>query len=61
MRGKVSSHTGALDSTNAQAIMELFHMIHEKGTTVIIVTHDMEIANQCDRKIVIADGCIAEE
>lgn len=61
MRGKVSSHTGALDSTNAQAIMELFHMIHEKGTTVIIVTHDMEIANECDRKIVIADGCIVEE
>lgn len=53
--------TGALDSTNAQAIMELFHMIHEKGTTVIIVTHDMELANQCDRKIVIADGCIVEE
>lgn len=53
--------TGALDSTNAQAIMELFHMIHEKGTTVIIVTHDMEIANECDRKIVIADGCIVEE
>ncbi len=53
--------TGALDSTNAQAIMELFHMIHENGTTVIIVTHDMEIANECDRKIVIADGCIVEE
>ena len=53
--------TGALDSTNAQTIMELFHMIHEKGTTVIIVTHDMEIANECDRKIVIADGCIVEE
>lgn len=53
--------TGALDSTNAQAIMELFHMIHEKGTTVIIVTHDMAIANECDRKIVIADGCIVEE
>lgn len=48
--------TGALDSANAGAIMELFHRIHEQGKTVILVTHDMELARQCERQIEIADG-----
>ena len=53
--------TGALDSANAAAVMDLFRRINGNGITVVLVTHDMELANQCDRKIVIADACIVEE
>ncbi len=50
--------TGALDSKTAAEIMELFHELNKKGHTVIIVTHDLEIAKQCDRIIEISDGKI---
>ena len=50
--------TGALDSVTSSEIMELFHQLHQKGKTIIIVTHDLEIANQCERKIEISDGKI---
>lgn len=52
--------TGALDSVNADAIMKLFKSINEQGKTVIIVTHDWDLANQCDRIIEIVDGEIGE-
>lgn len=50
--------TGALDTKTSAQIMELFHELNEKGHTVIIVTHDLEIAKQCDRIIEISDGKI---
>lgn len=50
--------TGALDSKTADGIMELFHTLHKAGKTIIIVTHDMQVANQCERKIEIVDGTI---
>lgn len=53
--------TGALDSVNAEAIMDLFRRIHENGTTVVLVTHDMELAARCERKIEIVDGRIKDE
>lgn len=49
--------TGALDTKTSAEIMELFHELNEKSHTVIIVTHDLEIAKQCDRIIEISDGC----
>ncbi|MCH5267501.1 MAG: ABC transporter ATP-binding protein [Lachnospiraceae bacterium] len=48
--------TGALDSGTGQEIMELFKKINESGQTIVIVTHDSKIAEQCDRTIEIADG-----
>ena len=53
--------TGALDSATAGEIMDLFHELHELGQTIVIVTHDMDIAKQCDRIIELADGCIVQE
>ncbi len=53
--------TGALDSKTATEIMELFRELNKNGHTVIIVTHDLEIANQCDRIIEISDGCITSQ
>lgn len=53
--------TGALDSATAGEIMDLFQELHELGQTIVIVTHDMDIAKQCDRIIELADGCIVQE
>lgn len=50
--------TGALDTKTSEEIMELFHTLNEQGTTIVIVTHDMEVANQCGRIIEIVDGKI---
>lgn len=48
--------TGALDSQNSIEIMNIFRNINELGKTVIIVTHDADIAGKCDRIIQIEDG-----
>ena len=50
--------TGALDTKTSAEIMELFHELNQKGHTVIIVTHDLEVAKQCHRIIEISDGAI---
>lgn len=50
--------TGALDSKTAADIMDLFKKLNSDGKTVIIVTHDKEIAAQCGRIIEISDGRI---
>lgn len=50
--------TGALDSKTSQEIMDLLLEINQEGKTVLIVTHEHEVANICKRKIEIADGQI---
>lgn len=50
--------TGALDSENAKIIMKILQNLHNEGKTIIIVTHDIEIAKQCNRIIEISDGKI---
>lgn len=50
--------TGALDSENAEIFMEQLKILHQKKKTIIIVTHDMEIARQCERTIKISDGML---
>lgn len=52
--------TGALDSKTSAEIMQLFHALHKAGNTVIIVTHDPNIAAQCERVIRIEDGNIVK-
>lgn len=48
--------TGALDVKTSLEIMNVFKQLNAKGTTVIIITHDMELANECNRVIEICDG-----
>ena len=50
--------TGALDTKTSSEIMNLFKILNQKGKTIIIVTHDMEIAKQCGRIIEISEGKI---
>lgn len=50
--------TGALDTKTGAEIVGLFRKLNEEGRTVIIITHDMQIANQCPRQLVIEDGKI---
>ncbi|MEO1926245.1 MAG: ABC transporter ATP-binding protein [Gammaproteobacteria bacterium] len=53
--------TGNLDQKTAQNIIELlFKMNKENGTTLIMVTHDNNIADRCDRQVVIAGGQLTE-
>lgn len=52
--------TGALDSKNADNIIQILQQYKEqRNAAVVVVTHDMDIANKCDRKLVLADGKMA--
>lgn len=50
--------TGALDSTSGQEVLSILGDLHRQGHTVIIVTHDMRIAEHAQRIIELSDGCI---
>ena len=50
--------TGNLDSVTATAILDLFRNMANSGTTVVIATHEADIARVIDRRIEIADGAI---
>lgn len=50
--------TGALDSKTADEIMQVFRQLNEDGKTIIIITHDINVAKQCERIIEISDGKI---
>ena len=52
--------TGALDSKTSAEIMEFFKSLNEQGRTVVIVTHDPKVAEQCERVIEISDGVIVK-
>lgn len=53
--------TGALDTKTSKEIIEVFKSLNSMGKTVIVITHDMEIANQTKRIVEISDGKIGEE
>ena len=52
--------TGSLDSVTAQSILDVLKDINCQGTTILIVTHDRDIARQCDRTLYIEDGRIID-
>ncbi len=54
--------TGALDSKTGRMIMDLFHKLHEEeGTTIVLITHSPELAEECDRIVTISDGSIIND
>jgi putative ABC transport system ATP-binding protein len=53
--------TGNLDSHAGAEIMEIFHQLHAQGMTIVMVTHDPDIGNQCKRIVRIKDGRITSD
>ena len=53
--------TGALDGENSAMIMEIFKTLHAEGKTIIIVTHEENVAGACQRIITLSDGQICTE
>jgi putative ABC transport system ATP-binding protein len=53
--------TGALDKKNGQELMNYFDEMHREGKTIIMVTHDLEVAARAERIIEISDGQIISE
>jgi putative ABC transport system ATP-binding protein len=53
--------TGNLDSKTGVEILKVFHEMHDKGRTIVIVTHDPRIAEQCERIVSIVDGQIEDD
>jgi macrolide transport system ATP-binding/permease protein len=50
--------TGALDTASGEEVMKILQELHAEGHTIIIVTHDMAVAEHAERIIEIRDGCI---
>ena len=48
--------TGNLDSATGYQIMQLFHELHDRGNTIVLITHDESVAAQADRSIRMKDG-----
>ncbi|WP_339207088.1 ABC transporter ATP-binding protein [Bacillus sp. FSL W8-1143] len=53
--------TGALDSKTSFSIMEQFTKLNEEGTTIVLVTHEEEIAAYTNRTVVVRDGRLVED
>nr|WP_318837972.1 ABC transporter ATP-binding protein [Neiella holothuriorum] len=53
--------TGALDTHTSGEIMALFRKLNNAGHTVVLVTHEMEVAEQADRIVMVRDGCLLQD
>lgn len=53
--------TGNLDSTTSQEIMALFEALHRSGQTIVVVTHNPEVADHADRQIYLVDGSVERD
>jgi putative ABC transport system ATP-binding protein len=52
--------TGNLDSTSGSAVLELLHRLHTEGTTVLVITHDRDVAASLDRRVEMHDGRVTQ-
>jgi len=53
--------TGNLDTKSGADVMKTLHLLHEKGNTIVLITHDNHVASQAERIIKIQDGMIIED
>ena len=53
--------TGALDSTSGEQVMELFQSLNDEGVSILMITHDADIASCAQRKVIIRDGVLKKE
>jgi putative ABC transport system ATP-binding protein len=53
--------TGNLDSKSGAEIMDIFRSLHDQGMTIVMVTHDPDVAGQCQRIVHIKDGVVASD
>ncbi|MFD8532512.1 ABC transporter ATP-binding protein [Streptosporangium canum] len=53
--------TGNLDSASGRQVLAILRELHTAGTTIVMITHDMDIAQWCPRRVRIQDGTIREE
>jgi putative ABC transport system ATP-binding protein len=53
--------TGALDSTSSREIMQIFQQLHQEGNTIIVITHEREIAACTKRILMLKDGMITSD
>jgi putative ABC transport system ATP-binding protein len=52
--------TGNLDSRTSREIMNMFHELHAQGNTIVLITHDNDVAKQAPRSVHILDGRLTE-
>lgn len=50
--------TGALDTSSGKDVLTLFEKLHEMGNTIVMITHDLNVANYAERIVHIVDGCL---
>lgn len=53
--------TGALDSATGKEVLELFSELHKEGNTIVMITHDLNVAKSAERIVHIVDGEISED
>ena len=53
--------TGNLDSTNGAAILALLHELHPAGATIVVITHDRDLASGLPRQVEMLDGHIVAD
>lgn len=52
--------TGALDQASGKEVLRLFHRLHEMGNTIVMITHDLSVAQNAERIVKIVDGELCE-
>lgn len=53
--------TGNLDTSRTEEILDLFEALHEEGRTIVLITHEDEVASRAKRSVVMRDGLIIKD